>query len=174
MPLCGLHGLISDEVITEEEAKRYIEKFVDDTEKGHSTETQEEQCLDKLMFFEITVEDKDNFMRKIQIAEVVSILSGKSDSTNGFNRNKLDNAMKARGIMVKENYLWLASKNDALPSKCFKGTQFETGWKEALRRLEGVEAFPCTYFSKMLKTTGVKIPLKTILETDLLGEPDMF
>ena len=174
MPLCGLHALMSDNVITEEEAKQYIEKFVVETDKSDFTESQEEQCLDKLMFTEIKAEDKDKFMRSIQVAEVVTILSGRADSTNGFNRKSLDDAMRSRGVMIKDGFLWLASKQDALPAKAFKGTQFETGWKEALRRLEGVESFGCTYFGKTLKTSGVKIPVKTIIETDLLGEPNVF
>lgn len=171
MPLCGLYGLMSDDVVPEDKAIELIKKFTDETEKSDVDETQEVECLDKLLFTEISVEDDSNYRRTIQVAEVISILSHKRKS-DGWDKKALSRSMGARGLMIKEDFLWLASKPDALPSTCYKDSKFCSGWKDALKRLDGVEVFKTTYFSGTLRAAGVKIPLSSVVtvEKDLFGK----
>lgn len=165
MPLCGLYGLMSDEVITEAKAIAFIKKYTKETEKDEVSDTQEQQCLDKLMFTEIMCEDKGDMRHTIQVAEVIHILNS-PHNVDDWNKEKLKKAMSARGLLVKEGYLWLASKKDAMPAKCYEQTQFSSSWKEAIKRLDGVKAFRVTHFCKTLKTTGIKIPLGLIFDAD--------
>lgn len=167
MPLCGLYGLMSDDLITEEEAVEYIKRFTEETNKDDVNDTQEVQCLDKLLFTEIICEDKGDMRRNIQLSEVIYMLNYPYD-IDGWDRKKLQTAMRSRGLLVEDGYVWLVGKKDALPAKCFKNTQFASSWKEAIMRIEGVERFSTKHFCNTLKTTGIKIPIELIVEPDKL------
>jgi len=167
MPLCGLYGLVSDDVITEDMAIKYLSRYKKETDKAKSVETQEVQCLDKLLFTEIMCEDKGDFKRSLQISEVIYMLNH-PHNIDGWDKGKLDKAMKSRGIMVRDGFVWLAGKKDGTPAKCYNNTQFASSWKQAIMRIEGVEVFKTTHFCSTLKTTGIKIPIDVIIESDKL------
>jgi len=169
MPLCGLYGLMSEEIITEEKAIAFIKKYAAETNKDEVVDSQEQQCLDKLLFTEITCEDKHGFRNNVQVAEVISILKD-NRNIDGWDTVKLAQTMKSRGLMIKDEYVWLAGKNEAMPSKCYSDTEFSSSWKEAIKRIDGVESFRTTHFCSTLKTTGIKVPLELIFNKGEVSE----
>lgn len=172
MPLCGLYGLMNDSAISEEDATKLIKKYSMEAEKNEITETQEEECLDVFKYSEIPVEDTDGYRHTLHMAEIVDIVSSPAMSTDGFSRNKLSKKMKARGVMIEDGFVYLSNKKSSLPYKLYERTQFVTGWREAILRLEGVEAFSDEYFCSTLRSGGIKIPLELIVtkKKDLFGK----
>lgn len=166
MPLCGLYSLMNEDVISEDDAVEFIKKYTVEADKTEVVETQEEECLDKLKFAEIQVEDEDGFKKSILVAELVAMLASSNLKIEGYNRHKLTAAMKARGVMLQGGYLWLADKKDLLPAKCYAGTQYATNWKESTRRLEGVLPFDKQHFCPTLTASGIKVPLELFVHVN--------
>ena len=167
MVLTGLYSLQYDDIVSEKKAKELVSKLCHETNSNEVIDSQEVECLDVLMYSEITVEDKHKYSRKIQVAKAIEIIIDKN-SADGFSHISLHEQLKAKGIMIKNEEegksLLLAGKKGLEVAKMYKDTQFSSSWKEALRRLDGVEAIKTTHFCKTLKTSGIKIPMKHIIK----------
>lgn len=169
MIIAGLYGLMSDDVITEEEARKLIASTALQADKEDADDkTQEERCLDHLLFSQIDTQSRMGSKRYL-LNLLVSVMN-QSDEVEGLERPVVTQDMNSKGLSITNigsiQYLCLSTNKSALPSKLFADSEWSFSWQDALCRIEGVFKTPNRYFCKTLTSRAVAVPLYMVIKDD--------
>lgn len=144
MLFAGLHSLMSDVPIEEHEAIAMVGEIYEKMEDFDADDTDEIQCLNHLLTFQIKYNGNDRAISAI-------VYEAKANPA-------LNTFLESNGIKVDDKYLYVAISSYAL-NKIFKETHW-TRWQNSLRRLPDVENSN-KYFAKR-KQRCLAIPIKYI------------
>lgn len=167
MIIAGLWALQSDEVIDEANARNLIRFTCMQEDKADSDEkTQEENALDHLLFSTVETQSKVG-NKKIMLNLLIAVITG-SENVDGIDiaAARLDLASKGIviGNMGARQYMYLSVNRSALPAKLFAQTEWESGWIDALCRIEEVEKIKQNkYFARTLTSRAIAIPLNRVV-----------
>lgn len=167
MIVAGLHGLYSDDVITEEEARNLITSTALQADKEDADDqTQEERCLDYLLFSQIDTQSRGSTKRYL-LNLLVSVMN-QSDEVEGLERSHVTQDLNSKGLSIANfgaiQYLCLSTNKSALPSKLFADSEWSFSWQDALCRIDGVFKTPNKYFCKTLTSRAVAVPLHMVIK----------
>lgn len=165
MILSGLWGLQSDEVIDEANARKLIEQTSIQADK-EDDEPQEVLALNHLLFSSVEVTTRTATKRHL-LSLLVSVIAG-CEVVDGIDCEsaRLDLATKgiAVGSIGSRQHLFLSLNKSAIPSKLFADSEWESGWADALLRIDGVSKTANKYFCKTLVSRSIAIPLDYVIK----------
>lgn len=167
MIIAGLWGLQSDEIIDETNARKLIELTAIQSDKQDDDDkTQEENALDHLLFSQIETQTRTG-LKHYLLNLLVAVING-SESLDGIEKAVAELDLASKGIVIgnigARQYLYLSTNRSALPSKIFNGTEWESGWSDALCRIEGIEKIKTNkYFAKTLTSRAIAVPLNMVI-----------
>lgn len=151
--LAGYAALISDSILTVEQAEHIVDKLslTEETDVVH--ERDELDCVDFLLKKVVRVDLLSDGMADRSIAEVIQ----GARFGQGVSQTYQD-ALVRMGLKVEGTHLWVANNHPEL-QKLFKNTKWTTGWKKPLSRVEGAEHSKLIRFGSLV-SRAVGIPLK--------------
>lgn len=167
MILAGLWGLQSDEVITEQDAINLIHYTNLQNNSSADEQSQEELCLDTLLFSQIEIPSKIG-NKKLPLNQIVSI-ANRTDFFDGISFEDAKKFLAARGVAIGnvngKPHLLVAVNKNCLANICFEKTEWSSGWKDALLRIENVlRTDKNKYFSNTLISRAIAIPLELVIK----------
>lgn len=165
MPLAGIWCLQNDRMPTADEVRNLITTMaIQDDKEDDDDQTQEEQALDKFLFTELQMSNNKRFIISMLLSNIAGVMN-----TSGVDANDAEEMLRSRGVMIKNDRLYLSLKAEALPSEIYSNSDWGVkGWREALLRLEGARREEVTYFTKSLYSRGISIPLSLFIHDDLI------
>lgn len=169
MIIAGLHALQSDNVITEEEARKLISQTALQADKEDADEkTQEENCLDHLLFTQIDTQTRMG--NKRYLLNLLVAVINKSEIIDGLEPSSVAQDLSSKGIMIGNigslQYMFLSTNKSALPSKLFADSEWEFSWQDALCRIDGISKTANKYFCKTLVSRAIAIPLYMVIKEE--------
>jgi len=144
--------LHNDQVITDAQAERLVERFVGDTEDETESELSDEaECLLMLMTRMVSLRNVNGFMNEMSIGDAI-----KDDYWHA--------AIRLYGIRVDGERFWVANNHHEL-AEHYKNTRWKGHWPLALKRLPGAKVEGTSRFGgRELKTTrSVSLPISLIV-----------
>ncbi len=155
MLLAGYSSLISDDVISEEDARSFISTFMNFKDELEETIPDEDECLSHLLESKLKYRnpETEEFEEEV-IGEIVQ--RGTSKNCEPFS------SILARHGMKVENGRLLVSNTHLQMKSIYADTKWKQ-WGRSLRRLPGAETTGTKYIGGS-KTRCVAIPLECILQ----------
>ena len=169
MIIAGLHGLLSDQVITEEEARKLIVLTSLQADKEEADDkTQEENCLDHMLFSQIETQSRLGIKR--YLLNLLVAVMNRSESVEGLEPSIVAQDLHSKGFIIGNigniQYLFVSTNKAALPSKLFTNTEWEYSWQDALCRIDDVFKTKNKYFCNTLTSRAIAIPLYLVIKED--------
>lgn len=167
MIIAGIWHLQNDAVIDESEAKRliamYKESKTDDMISYTLTEPLEWLALREISFIE------DGLRKAYKLGELLDImLDGMKDRSYMISTKMEEYSKKLglQGIKIDDEYLYLSTTKSMFPSAQFASSIWgERGWIDTVLRIDGTEKTKANiYFSSLVRSQAIKIPLKSIVK----------
>ena len=172
MIVAGIHGLRSENVITEEEARELIKITSLQTDKEDADDkTQEENALDHLLFASVETQARVG-NRKYLLNVLLAVIAG-VESLDSLETESVKKDLASKGFLIGSEginqYLYISCNKASLPNMIFEKTEWQYSWQEALLRIEGVEKTTNNkYFCSTLLSRAVKIPLDMVIKSDVV------
>lgn len=167
MIISGIWGLQSDNIISEPQARELINYTCMQQEKQDADDqTQEERCLDHILFSTVEVQTKSG-IKKYMLNLLVAVMNG-SEIVDGLDDTAVTQDLSSKGVCLgnigERQYMFLSLKKSALPSKLFKATEWEFGWQDALLRIDDVQKTGNKRFGSTLVSRAIAVPLNYVIK----------
>jgi putative DNA primase/helicase len=161
--LAGAYSLVSDKVISYEDACKWV-KERDWTEEKNNEESKDEMAL--LRYITEQSVKMESALRNIDrtVAELVNYSVGDRLGQSDLiaNPEHAHDRLKRCGIKVDADYLIISNTHDQI-RKWLAGTQWSKNHNKILGRIVGARAAPSVRFGTGVPTRGVMIPLHFVL-----------
>jgi putative DNA primase/helicase len=161
--LAGAYSLVSDKVISYEDACKWV-KERDWTEEKNNEESKDEMAL--LRFLTEQAVKMESAYGNIDrtVAELVSYAVGDRLGQDDLvaNPEKAHDRLKRCGIKVDADFLVISNTHDQI-RKWLAGTQWSKNHNKILQRIFGAKTAPSVRFGSGVPTRGVMIPLHFVL-----------
>lgn len=166
MMLAGLYGLMCNNIITEDAAKKWIkQEVIIDLIAEREVESDDENLIDKISFALAPVEDGSRIIRKKQVGWLIDIVNTQK-SMDSISPESADEALRMCGILAKNDKVYISNKSPLL-ADVMSGTTWDKKWCDALSRIPGSEKSNATYFMSHLVSRSVSVPMDKFIMPNL-------
>ena len=138
--LAGAYSLSSDTILTETQAREFVDKQDWSSEKEVMTSSEEATCLQTILQYRTRVDGKEiSLSRLLQMLDprpkVISAENTEESTISGSTANAV---LREHGIAVRsDEYVAFAVKHSTVSNKILTGTPWANGWQQQLERLPG-------------------------------------
>lgn len=167
--LAGAYSLQSSNVITMEEAMKWVSAREWDEEKDTSAEKDEVLLIHFILQQPLRVETRSATVERT-IGELVLCAMGLVTPENDISPGHANERLKRNGLKVVDDYL-LISNSDASLHKMLNGSSWPKNHNKILERLPNAEKMKGQRFSAGVTTRAVKIPKVTLFGENFRAEP---
>lgn len=158
MMLAGLYGLLTNNLVSKEQAERWIkQEVILDLVSEQTVESDDEELIDKISFANIPVEDGTRILRKKQVGWLIDLVNI-GNANDNISPTAADEALRLAGLMLKDEKVYISNKSPLLDT-LLSGTTWEKKWSDALSRIPGAEKTKAVYFMPHIVSRAVAIPL---------------
>ena len=166
MMLAGLYGLLTNNLVSKEQAERWIkQEVILDLVSEQTVESDDEELIDKISFANIPVEDGTRILRKKQVGWLIDLVNI-GNANDNISPTAADEALRLAGLMLKDEKVYISNKSPLLDT-LLSGTTREKKWSDALSRIPGAEKTKAVYFMPHIVSRAVAIPLDKFIATNI-------
>ena len=158
--LAGAYSLKNDDLISYEDACKFIRQKDWSGEKLQDNTKDEVIVINKLMDADIRVETEGGVMQRT-VGELISIATGLENADYLVTVSLAQITLLRAGMRIDGNYI-LFSDTSKFTSKVFAGTQHENNYSGFLMRLEGATKVDGIVFGSRTKSRATKVNSEVI------------
>lgn len=171
--LAGATSLISDGLISVQQAKELVDSFDWDMEVATQEVSDESRCLATIMEH-LTSFDANGARVERTVAELVAIAIGER-LDRGISSDVANRRLYQMGLKADMKYLYIANTSLHVKKIIMRGTPWGGSWAAVLGRMEGVVSGAARRFGDGLKSRTTMIPLRMLnVMSGEAGQIDMF
>jgi putative DNA primase/helicase len=160
--VAGAYSLTSQNIVTPDKAKEWVDKQKWDEQTPVSAETDERRCINRILQTVVIANGKAQKVERT-IGRLLQIIAARiplqeqdevSDKEAGDILNRL-------GMRIIDNCFVISNSHEGL-RKLMEKSPWAGNWSEQLRRIDGAEEASLVRFADYCRTRAVKIPLAFI------------
>jgi putative DNA primase/helicase len=165
--LAGQLAMVSDAVLTKEQAMDMVRKHDWSEEKVAQDQRDEYMCLKAILQTNIrTPLEKSSVDRNV--GELIAVISGESDSEPELTAYVAECALRRFGIRIIDGMVYFSNTSRNIQD-AMEHTAYGTGYFRQLRRIVGSQVIDkVVRFNPGLVSRCIAIPLSTVLEDERL------
>lgn len=163
--LAGAYSLVSDNVITYEEACVWVKSKDWSEEKQNEQYKDENRLLTLLMETTLTLDAAGSKYDRT-VGELIEIAAGKKQSSLGYPEiiepEKAHERLKRFGMKIEADYLYISNTGDQIRSR-LRETSWGKNHNKILQRIKGAEHTEAVRFGPGIVSRSVRLSLSEIL-----------